>query len=75
MFPDKNIEAALIAMDDLDEMQAKAKQLVQIYKPCLMKMKPPQLECVLCTLIQLQSRHRQKAKKKEKVSNQHELAP
>ena len=30
IFPDKNIEAALIAMDNLEEMQAKAKQLVQI---------------------------------------------
>ena len=33
IFPDQNIEAALIAMDDFVAMQAKAKQLVQIYKP------------------------------------------
>ena len=33
IFPDPNIEAALIAMDDFGAMQAKAKQLVQIYKP------------------------------------------
>ena len=33
IFPDPNIEAALIAMDDFAAMQAKAKQLVQIYKP------------------------------------------
>ena len=33
IFPDPNIEAALIAMDDFVAMQAKAKQLVQIYKP------------------------------------------
>ena len=29
IFPDPNIEAALIAMDDFAAMQAKAKQLVQ----------------------------------------------
>ena len=33
IFPDPNIEAALIAMEDFGAMQAKAKQLVQIYKP------------------------------------------
>ena len=33
IFPDPNIEAALIAMDDFAAMQTKAKQLVQIYKP------------------------------------------
>ena len=33
IFPDPNIEAALIAMDDFMAMQTKAKQLVQIYKP------------------------------------------
>ena len=33
IFPDPNIEAALIAMDDFGTMQTKAKQLVQIYKP------------------------------------------
>ena len=33
IFPDPNIEAALIAMDDFAAMQAKVKQLVQIYKP------------------------------------------
>ena len=33
IFPDPNIEAALIAMDDFVAMQTKAKQLVQIYKP------------------------------------------
>ena len=33
IFPDPNIEAALIAMEDFAAMQAKAKQLVQIYKP------------------------------------------
>ena len=32
IFPDPNIEAALIAMEDFGAMQAKAKQLVQIYK-------------------------------------------
>ena len=33
IFPEKNIEAALIAMDDFTAMQTKAKQLIQIYKP------------------------------------------
>ena len=33
IFPDPNIEAALIAMENFTAMQAKAKQLVQIYKP------------------------------------------
>ena len=33
IFPDPNIEAVLIAMDDFAAMQTKAKQLVQIYKP------------------------------------------
>ena len=33
IFPDPNIEAALIAMDNSAAMQTKAKQLVQIYKP------------------------------------------
>ena len=33
VFPDPNIEAALIAMDDFAAMQKKAKQLVHIYKP------------------------------------------
>ena len=33
IFPEKNIEAALIAMDDFVSMQAKAKQLLMICKP------------------------------------------
>ena len=33
VFPDPNIEAALIAMDDFAAMQKKAKKLVHIYKP------------------------------------------
>ena len=33
VFPDPNIEAALIAMEDFALMQTKAKQLVHIYKP------------------------------------------
>ena len=33
VFPDKNIEAALIAMNNFREMQTKAKKLVQIYCP------------------------------------------
>ena len=33
VFPDPNIEVALIAIDDFAAMQTKAKQLVHIYKP------------------------------------------
>ena len=33
IFPNPNIKAALIAMDNFAAMQTKAKQLVQIYKP------------------------------------------
>ena len=33
VFPDKNIEATLIGMNNFNHMQAKAKQLVQIYHP------------------------------------------
>ena len=33
IFPDPNIETALVAMDDFVAMQARAKQLIQIYKP------------------------------------------
>ena len=33
VFPDRNIEAALVAMDQLPEMVTKAKQIVQIYCP------------------------------------------
>ena len=33
VFPDPNIEAALIAIDDFAAMQTKAKQLAHIYKP------------------------------------------
>ena len=33
IFPEKNIKAALVAMDDFTALQAKAKQLIMIYKP------------------------------------------
>ena len=33
VFPDKNVEAVLIAMNNFGEMQTKAKQLIQIYHP------------------------------------------
>ena len=73
IFPNKNIEAALIEMDNLDDMQAKAKQLVPIYRPssgtdasalgaCLMHTQEPKVST--------------KGKKEQtKVSNQHQLAP
>ena len=73
IFPNKNIEAALIAMDNLNDMQAKAKQLVPIYRPssgtdvstlgaCLMHTQEPKAPT--------------KVKKEQtKISNQHQLAP
>ena len=74
VFPDKNIEAALIAMDDLDEMQAKAKQLVQIYKPSYENDSASAGLCLVHTHTPAPDTEK-KPKKKEKVSNQHELAP
>ncbi|MCG8620626.1 MAG: retrotransposon gag domain-containing protein, partial [Proteobacteria bacterium] len=74
VFPDKNIEAALIAMDDLDQMQAKAKQLVQIYKPSYETDTSSAGLCLVHTHTPTPDTEK-KPKKKEKVSNQHELAP
>ena len=74
VFPDKNIEAALIAMDDLDQMQAKAKQLVQIYKPSYETDTSSAGLCLVHTHTSTPDTDK-KPKKKEKVSNQHELAP
>ena len=73
IFPNKNIETALIAMDDFDEMQAKAKQLVQIYKPTAGTDTSTLGACLMHT-------HEEKPSVKPKkgppkVSNQHQLAP
>ena len=73
VFPDKNIEAALIAMDNLEDMQAKVKQLVQIYKP------QQEVDSSLgaCLMHQHQPAPKEKSPKKTKPkeSNQHQLAP
>ena len=72
VFPDKNIEAALIAMDNLEDMQAKAKQLVQIYKP----QQDVDSSLGACLMHQHQPAPKEKSPKKTKPkeSNQHQLA-
>ena len=73
VFPDKNIEAALIAMDNFDEMQAKAKQLVQIYRPAQGADVASMGACFMHTQeIKTQAKEK---KGPPKVSNQHQLAP
>ena len=73
VFPDKNIEAALIAMDNFDEMQAKAKQLVQIYRPTLGADVASMGACFMHTQeTKIQAKEK---KGPPKVSNQHLLAP
>ena len=73
IFPNKNIEAALIAMDNFDEMQAKAKQLVQVYRPTQGADAAPLGACLMHTQ---ESKAQVKQKKgPPKVSNQHQLAP
>ena len=73
IFPDKNIEAALIAMDNFDEMQAKAKQLVQIYKPAQGADVASLGACFMHTQ-EIKTPAKEK-KGPPKVSNQHQLAP
>ena len=73
VFPDKDIEAVLLAMDNLDEMQAKAKQLVQIYKP----QHDADSSMGACLMHKHDSPPKNKTSKKtkQKESNQHQLAP
>ena len=73
MFPDKNIEAALIAMDDFDEMQTKAKQLVQIDKPAPGAETSALGACLMHTHDEANAQ--KEKKRKQKVLNQHQLAP
>ena len=70
IFPDPNIEAALIAMDDFAAMQTKAKQLVQIYKPAH---DSPLASAVI--LVHTAGNKPTKGKSSEPKSNQHQLAP
>ena len=70
IFPDPNIEAALIAIDDFVAMQTKAKQLVQIYKPA--HDSPMTLAAIL---VHTADNAPAKGKSSQLKSNQHQLAP
>ena len=70
IFPDPNIEAALIAIDDFAAMQAKAKQLVQIYKPT-----HDSTMASAAILVHIAQDAPTKGKSSQPKSNQHQLAP
>ena len=70
VFPDPNIEAALIAMDDFALMQKKAKQLVHIYKPAH---DSPMASAAI--LVHTAENAAGKSKSSKPKSNQHQLAP
>ena len=70
VFPDPNIEAALIAMDDFAAMQTKAKQLVHIYKPAH---DSPMVSAAI--LVHTADNTATKSKSSQPKSNQHRLAP
>ena len=70
IFPDPNIEAALIAMDNFAAMQTKAKQLVQIYKPAH---DSPMASAAI--LVHTVGNTPTKSKSSQPKSNQHQLAP
>ena len=70
VFPDPNIEAALIAMDDFAAMQTKAKQLVHIYKPAH---DSPMASAAI--LVHTADNTATKTKSSQPKSNQHQLAP
>ena len=70
VFPDPNIEAALIAMDDFAAMQTKAKQLVHIYKPTH---DSPMASAAI--LVHTVDNTPTKGKLSQPKSNQHQLAP
>ena len=70
IFPDPNIEAALIAMDDFAAMQAKAKQLIQIYKPA-----HDSTMASAAILVHTAQNPPTKGKSSQPKNNQHQLAP
>ena len=72
--PDKNIEAALIAMNNFGEMQTKAKQLVQIYRLNHTSDSSSLGACVMHTHEGTATGSKPKPDK-PKVLNQHQLAP
>ena len=74
VFPDKNIEAALIGMNNFNDMQAKAKQLVQIYRPNYTNDSSSLGACLMHTHEGDTPGAKPKVTK-SKVTNQHQLAP
>ena len=70
VFPNPNIEAALIAMDNFPAMQTKAKQLVHIYKPAH---ENPMASAAI--LIHTEDNTPTKGKSSQPKSHQHQLAP
>ena len=74
IFPDKNIEAALIGMNNFNQMQAKAKQLVQIYRPKYTNDSSSLGACLMHNHEGDTSGAKPKVTK-SKVTNQHQLAP
>ena len=70
IFPDPNIEAALIAMDDFVAMQTKAKQLVQIYKPA-----HDSTIASATILVHTAGKSTTKSPMSQPKSNQHQLLP
>ena len=70
VFPDPNIEAALIAMDDFALIQTKAKQLVHIYKPAH---DSPMASAAI--LVHTVDNTATKSKSSQPKSNQHQLVP
>ena len=69
IFPDPNIKATLIAMDDCVAMQTKAKQLVQIYKSAH---DSPMASAAI--LVDTAGNTPTKSKSAQPKSNQHQLA-
>ena len=70
IFPDPNIEAALIAMDNFGVMQTKAKQLVQIYKPA-----HDSTIGSAAILVHTAGNSPEKTKTSQPKSNEHQLSP
>ena len=70
VFPNPNIEAALIAMDNFPAMQTKAKQLVHIYKPA--HENPMAFAAIL---VHTEDNTPIKGKSSQPKSHQHQLAP
>ena len=70
IFPNPNIEAALIAMDDFVAMQTKAKQLVQIYNPA-----HDNTIVSAAILVHTAGESTTKGQMSQPKSNQHQLSP